>query len=87
MKLKRYEAALKQFQESIGDPDTPERQRALSHLRAGQIFDVQGKRNHALAHYEQVLQFNDFDDSHDQAKDFLKRPWGPFSGSWSKRCN
>ncbi|MDA2934998.1 hypothetical protein MYX82_11745 [Acidobacteria bacterium AH-259-D05] len=75
MKLKHYELALEQFQDSIDDWQVSERQKALSHLRAGQIFDLQGKRDEAITRYKQVLRYEDFEDSRDQARKFIEDPY------------
>lgn len=75
MDLRRWDLALGQFKAALNSPETPERERALSHLRAGQILDLQGRRGEAVGHYEQVLKFQNFEDSHQLARNFLQRPY------------
>lgn len=75
MHLQLVKLALEQFRKLIESPATPARERALSHLRAGQILDLQGKRSEAMTHYEEVLKSKDFEHSHDQAQGFLQRAY------------
>lgn len=66
--------ALSHFEKLLaGDPG--EREKALSHLGAGRALDLLGRRKEATTHYEAVLRLRDFDDSHDRARDHLKRPY------------
>ena len=74
MELHHPQPAIEQFQKSINNPETPEREKALSHLGAGQVLDSLGKRSEAIAHYERVLNFKSFRDSHQKARDYLKTP-------------
>lgn len=75
MELEQWEFALEEFQKLIKRPGTSNRERVLSHLMAGQIFDLQGKRSEAIAQYEEVLKLQDFEASHNRARDFLRRPY------------
>ena len=75
MQLNRWEWALDQFQKSIQSAQTPRREKALSCLRAGQILDLAGRRSEAMSYYEQVLTLENIEESHRQAKRFLKRPY------------
>jgi tetratricopeptide (TPR) repeat protein len=49
----------------------------LAHLNAGKTLDAQGKREQAIAEYQLVLKRKDVFDSHDRAKDLLKKPFSP----------
>ncbi len=73
--LDRRPEALHLFRSCIVSPATPSREKALSYLRAGQIFDLLGKREEALAHYEQVLKLGDVEDSHSYANKWLRHPY------------
>ena len=74
MALKRPTLALEQFEKLLKSPQTPEQKRVSSHLMAGQILDLQGKRTEAVAHYTKVLELEEFENSHDRARDFLRKP-------------
>ena len=75
MDFDRRPEALQLFRSCIESPATPSREKALSYLRAGQIFDLLGERDQALAHYQQVLKLGDVEDSHSYASKWLKRPY------------
>ncbi len=75
MEAGRPEAALARFRSAIDDEDTPERERALSHLRSGQILDVVRRRNEALAHYRKVINLADVEDSRKRAERYVRRPY------------
>jgi tetratricopeptide (TPR) repeat protein len=47
----------------------------LSHLRAGQIYDLLLQREQARAKYEAVLRYENVFASHDEAKRYLKDPY------------
>ena len=49
----------------------------MAHLYAARAFDLQGKRDDALAHYRQVLKRPDIYDSHDGAKKGLRQAFKP----------
>ncbi len=73
-RMGRLSAAEGLFRKSIAAPSTPDRERALSQLYLGQVFDVQGKRAEAVACYEAVLKMKDVDDSREQARRVLRTP-------------
>lgn len=73
--LGRRDLAEEQFRKAIGDPKASERDRAMSHLRLGQLLDLQGKRNQAIEQYESVLKSPEYNNSHATAKEFLKNPY------------
>ena len=59
-------------------PAPPERERALPHLFAGSISDLQGRRDEAIFHCRQVLRDSEVEDAHCRVRDFMK---DPFEGS------
>jgi len=69
--------ALDAFRNATNDPETPARERALSHLRAGQILDTLGRREEAVKHYQRVHELQEFDGSHGTADGLLKEPYQP----------
>ena len=54
---------------------TAERERALSHLYLAEVLDAGGNRQQAIANYKQVLSVANFEDSHNAAQTYLKRPY------------
>ncbi len=74
-RMGRMPLAREQFQKSLSGSDTPERERALSQLRLGQILDLEGKRAEALEHYRSVLKLKDVEDSHDLARKYLRQAY------------
>jgi tetratricopeptide (TPR) repeat protein len=74
-KMGRLTAAEDQLRKSIANPATPERERALSHLRLGQILDLQGKRSEAIENYRSVLKLKDADNSLETARNLLQKPY------------
>ena len=75
LELNHHDLALQEFRRSIGDPEIPQREKALSHLLAGQISDLQGRRDEAILYYRQVLAYPDVEDSHSRARDFIEDPY------------
>ena len=69
--------ALDQFKIAADDPDTPERERALSNLRAGEILDTMGRRGEAVNYHRRVQQLQEFDGSHEIAEQYLLSPYHP----------
>jgi hypothetical protein len=47
----------------------------LAHLRRGMAYDALGTRPAAVAEYRRVLALPDAADTHDRAREFLRRPW------------
>lgn len=74
-KMGRLALAQDQFQRSIANPGTPDYERAWSHLRLGQILDLEGKRDQAIERYEEVLKLKEVSNSHDMARKFLQKPY------------
>ncbi|HEX9724208.1 MAG TPA: tetratricopeptide repeat protein [Vicinamibacteria bacterium] len=75
IELGARERALELFLGATQDPDTPDRERALSHLRAGEILDLLGERSEAVSQYEEVQKLREFENSHDTASKYLKSPY------------
>ena len=73
--LGSQDEALDQFRGAAEDPGTPDRERALSHLRAGEILDTMGRREEATAHYRRVQELPDYDGTHGTAADYLRHPY------------
>ncbi|MCS6989704.1 MAG: tetratricopeptide repeat protein [Chloroherpetonaceae bacterium] len=57
------------------DAKEPSAFRVLSELRLGMIYDAQGERAKAIAHYKKVLDMKEHQDSHAKAKMYLKHPY------------
>lgn len=70
------ERALALFLEATQDPHTPDREKALSHLRAGEMLDLLGKREEAVTQYQVVQELTDFEDSHTFASQYMDTPYG-----------
>ena len=75
MNMDRLELAQRLFTAAIQDPATAERERALSHLYLAEVLDAGGNRQQAIANYKQVLSVANFEDSHNTAQTYLKRPY------------
>jgi tetratricopeptide (TPR) repeat protein len=73
MKIGRLDLAKERFAMSIGDPSISAREKALSHLYLGQIYDRQGKRAEAVKECEAALSLGDVEDSHGRARKLLNR--------------
>jgi tetratricopeptide (TPR) repeat protein len=69
--------ALEIFQASGRDPKTPSREKVLSHLRAGEILHLMGRRTHAASHYREIQMLEEVDDSHSVAAEYLRREQNP----------
>lgn len=75
MAMGRLELALEQFVDATRHLETPARERSLSHLKAGQVLDLLGKRRDAKEHYTRVLELADAEGAHRRAKRYLKEPY------------
>jgi tetratricopeptide (TPR) repeat protein len=73
MDMGRLDLAQERFLKAIGDPQTPARERALSHLKLGRILEWRGKKNEAVKEYQTVLSLADVENSHNQARQYLAR--------------
>jgi tetratricopeptide (TPR) repeat protein len=74
--LGEQERALALFLKATRDPGTPEREKALSHLRAGEILDLLGQREEAVSQYHVVQELTEFEGSHNFASKYLSSPYG-----------
>ncbi len=75
LRLEDFASALASFQRAIEDPATPQKERNLAHLGAGQALDRLGRRDEAVRQYQAVLKLPDLDDSHSQAREFMSHPY------------
>jgi tetratricopeptide (TPR) repeat protein len=73
LNMSKLDLAQEQFRKALSDPQVPAREKALSHLRLGRIFDLKGQQDKAVKEYEIVLSLEDVDQSHSQARQALKR--------------
>jgi hypothetical protein len=48
---------------------------AMANLKIGMVYDVQGKRELAVAQYKKVLEMKDYNGSEAQATEFLQSPY------------
>jgi tetratricopeptide (TPR) repeat protein len=69
----KLDPARERFQKLIADLQTPPEEQALSHLRLCRILDWKGERDEAIRQCRQVLSLEDFDNSHRQAEQTLRR--------------
>src|SRR5262245_14037007 len=75
MNLDRLELAQRLFTAAIQDPTTADRERALSQLCLAEVLDLRGNRQQAITNYQQVLSVANFEDSHNTARGYLKKPY------------
>lgn len=73
--MRRFDAARLQFAKAVADEATPEKDKVRSHLRLGEILDLEGERDEALAQYRTVLEMEDYGDSHQEARKYLAEPY------------
>ena len=71
--MEKLDLAFERFRKCIENPQTPEREQALSHLSLGKILFWSGRKGEAVKECESVLALRDFDESHNQARDLLRR--------------
>jgi tetratricopeptide (TPR) repeat protein len=71
----RPEDALAHFRAAIAAPNANQGLVSLSHLRVGAIHDLAGRRQEALEEYGVVLKRQNVYDSHEQAKNYSKKPY------------
>jgi tetratricopeptide (TPR) repeat protein len=70
-----YSAALPQYLSIANVSNANKDLVVLSHLRAGQVYDLLLQREQARAKYEVVLRYDNVFASHDEAKRYLKNPY------------
>lgn len=60
------------------DKDGPSGFMVMTNLKIGMIYDKQLKRQYAVQQYDKVLQWKEYQDSHKQAAQYKKTPFGKF---------
>lgn len=70
----RLQEAREILDRALADPDAGQRQRALLLLTRGKVLDRLGQRAAAVADYQAVLALPDFEGSHKQAREGVRRP-------------
>jgi tetratricopeptide (TPR) repeat protein len=70
-----WDKAAEQFAAAAREPKAPDALATISHLKAGECLDLQGKRSEAIAQYKIVLSRNETLDAQDQARKYLKTPY------------
>jgi tetratricopeptide (TPR) repeat protein len=73
MNMGKHDLAQERFRKCVEDPQTPPREKALSHLSLGRILEWKHQREDAAIEYQAVLAFPDVDESHRKAKEFLQK--------------
>lgn len=57
------------------DKNGPSSFMVMTNLNIGKIYDRQGKRNLAIKQYQKVLKMNNFGSAHNEAQQYLKKPY------------
>jgi tetratricopeptide (TPR) repeat protein len=73
MNMGKHDLAQERFRKCIENPQTPSREKALSHLSLARLLDWQHKREEAIKECQAVLALPDVDDSHRQARELLDK--------------
>jgi len=68
-------AALHHYRNVTTTPQASSQLVSLAHLRAGQLLDLKGDREAAIAEYKTVLSQDNVFDSHEQAQRYLGKPF------------
>jgi len=58
------------------DKDGPSGFRSMANLHMGMIYDMRGRRQEALQQYRIVLAMDEYEQSHRDARAYLKKPYG-----------
>ena len=66
------DSGLEQLRKAASDRRVPAREKALSHLRAAQTLHSLGRSKEAIDHYKEVLRLPNVENSHSQARSYLK---------------
>jgi tetratricopeptide (TPR) repeat protein len=79
----KYETALRHFYRCDElsrtiDREGPSSFMVMTNLNIGKIYDAQSKRELALKQYQKVIDMKEYQDSHSQAKSFMKNPYRKF---------
>jgi tetratricopeptide (TPR) repeat protein len=69
----QLDLAEERFRKAISDPQTSRREIALSHLRLARLLDWKGRQSEAIKECQIVLSLEDVENSHNQARQFLKQ--------------
>jgi tetratricopeptide (TPR) repeat protein len=73
MHMGKLDPAQERFRKCIENPQTPPREKALSHLSLGRILDWKHQPDEAAKECQAVLALPDVEDSHRQAKELLQQ--------------
>jgi tetratricopeptide (TPR) repeat protein len=73
--LESLDHALEMFDAATLDHRTPHRERVFSHLRAGEILDLMGRREEAITRYQEVKRLRNIEASHKLASRYIKKPY------------
>ncbi len=73
--LGRLADARSLFEGTLADSQASPQQKAFSHLRLGQILDVENRRTAAVKQYHHVLGMENFDNSRELARRYLDAPY------------
>jgi tetratricopeptide (TPR) repeat protein len=81
MRIKRYAAAEEHLKRILSLPLEPKDSRFIifGHYQLGRLYDVQSRREEALAEYRKVLELPDQKDAHRLAKEAMETPATPES--------
>lgn len=76
----KFDQALKNFLKCdqlsrVVDKEGPSGFMTMANLHIGMIYDVQKKRDLAIAHYNKVLRMKEFENSHKDARRYLAQPY------------
>jgi tetratricopeptide (TPR) repeat protein len=71
MHMDKQDLALERFRQGINDPQTPFKEKALSHLNLGRILSWTGRKEEAANECQLVLSLKEGEDSHSQARFIL----------------
>ncbi|HVO33823.1 MAG TPA: hypothetical protein VMU17_07895, partial [Elusimicrobiota bacterium] len=69
------ETCLRDMNQILEGGEDSSRWVTFAHLRRGQVYDLRGQRDQALAEYRRVLARADFWGSHKEAKIYVKEPY------------
>jgi tetratricopeptide (TPR) repeat protein len=81
MQMGRHDEALHRFQRCDQlstelDKEEVTGFMTMANLKMGMIYDLQAKRDSAVAQYKKVLKMSDFQNAHKLAESYLKKPYG-----------
>jgi tetratricopeptide (TPR) repeat protein len=73
MNMGKHDLARERFRKCVENPQTPSREKALSHLSLARILSWRQQWDESAKECRAVLSLPDFDDSHRQAKEILQQ--------------